>query len=335
MKVIDANKIQITYTKPDGLIVTPTIQKMNHGMTLNEDVDVSLNSLPPHAFVSVKKRTISVPASSPVGPQMLPMIPIENQAPMLPMADIPDAFERQSKFTYAIAPDIDDAPAIIPGYIKTSCLMECVKKCGSSGNKTDDNFDLGDTPEYPLPLPMAPRETFNNFFLKRDFLNTINDPNINYKYNMDYTTDYEVSTTPFVETKVVPPSNLGNPIPTLPDEKIPSNPILAVSDPILPENANMMRSRADTPIIDMLATQSNSMGKSLMGYIQAIGTSLKDYMSAMSKNEQINAVFKDNSKIITLLIAIAIGSFILKSGVSALAVGVIILIAIRNVQGIF
>jgi hypothetical protein len=213
--------------------------------------------------------------------------------------------------------------------------MECVKKCGSSGNKTDDNFDLGDTPEYPLPLPMAPRETFNNFFLKRDFLNTINDPNINYKYNMDYTTDYEVGTTPFVETKIVPPSNLGTPIPTLPDETVPSNPILAVSNAILPENANTIRSRADTPIIDMLANQSSSMGKSLMGYIQTIGTSLKDYMSAMSKNDTINTVFKDNAKLITLLIAVAVGSFILKSGISAVAVGIIILLALRNVQGIF
>ena len=85
----------------------------------------------------------------------------------------------------------------------------------------------------------------------------------------------------------------------------------------------------------MLATQSNSMGKSLMGYIQAIGTSLKDYMSAMSKNDTINTVFKDNAKLITLLIAVAVGSFILKSGISAVAVGIIILLALRNVQGIF
>jgi hypothetical protein len=58
-------------------------------------------------------------------------------------------------------------------------------------------------------------------------------------------------------------------------------------------------------------------------------------MSAMSKNDTINTVFKDNAKLITLLIAVAVGSFILKSGFSAVAVGIIILLALRNVQGIF
>jgi hypothetical protein len=55
----------------------------------------------------------------------------------------------------------------------------------------------------------------------------------------------------------------------------------------------------------------------------------------MSKNDTINTVFKDNAKLITLLIAVAVGSFILKSGFSAVAVGIIILLALRNVQGIF
>ena len=62
-----------------------------------------------------------------MGPTLLPAPNVENKAPMLPMADIPDAFEKQSRLTYAIAPNVDDGPDVIPGFVKTSCLLEAIK----------------------------------------------------------------------------------------------------------------------------------------------------------------------------------------------------------------
>jgi hypothetical protein len=144
---------------------------------------------------------------------------------------------------------------------------------------------------------------------------------------MDYTVDYEVSTTPFVQEKVVPPDELGSVIPSNHDVVVPKNQILAVSDLIVPV--------ADKPVVGMLADGSINAGRMIAEYARTISQWLSQYYTMLSKNETISQLFKDNAKIISVLIAIAAGSFIVNAGVSAVVVGIILLIALKNVSNLF
>jgi hypothetical protein len=331
MKVVSPTQVRLRFTDPNGKLRTPVITKKNHGFVKGDYVVVLVESKSPYSFVSLSKQNDST------GPTLLPVPDVENKSPMLPMADIPDAFEKQSQLTFAIAPDIDEGPRIIPGYVKTSCLLEAIDKCGKkSDDNKKSNFNLGTSTKMPLPLPMAPRETFSDMFLQRDFLNGINNMNIDYKSGMDYSVDYEVDTTPFVQTKIIPPAELGSVIPDNQDVKVPRNLVLAKSDAIIPaDTPGIVRSRADTPIVDMIANGTKSVGQSMSNYMKTIGAWLTQYYAGMQKNNAIQNMFQDNSKIIGVLIAIAVGSFIVNAGVSAIVVGIILLIALKSASGLF
>jgi hypothetical protein len=329
MKIVSPTQVRIKFTDPDGIFRTPVITKTNHGLVNGSDIVVLLKSTPPYTFVSLYDKNAKV---SPAGPQLLPSIEIKNQAPMLPIADIPNQFEQQ--LTYPISPDTS---RVIPGYVKTSCIMEAIQKCGKQDDDNkQSNFNLGTSTKMPLPLPLAPRETFSDLFLNQNYLNKIDDKNINYEEGMDYTVDFEISTTPFEQTQSVPENMLGNAIPRTPDFTRPLNPIAAETEQIVPDDyPNIIKSRADTPIVDLLAKSSMSVGTSAVNYAKVAGSWLSQYYSGMAKNDAISTVFKDNAKIISILIAVAVGSFIMNAGVSAVAVGVILLLAVKNVSGVF
>jgi len=201
-------------------------------------------------------------------------------------------------------------------------------------------MNLLESPAYPQPLPMAPRETFENVFLKRDFLNSIRDPNVDYRYNMDLTVDYEVTdTTPFApKTIQTPPSALGQTIPTLPTERDITNSVLEASGEILPPmpvKIPMGMSGADVPLVDMIKMNYTGYSKVANEYMSMIGKSLGDLYATLSKNDAISGIFKDNIKIISVLIAVAAGSFIVNAGMSAIVVGLILLFVTKNASGLF
>ncbi|AGE59008.1 hypothetical protein PBCVOR070422_175R, partial [Paramecium bursaria Chlorella virus OR0704.2.2] len=56
IKVVDANKVQVRYTKPGGAVVTPTVTKAKHGLKMDQLVDVTLKPTSPFALVSIKAR---------------------------------------------------------------------------------------------------------------------------------------------------------------------------------------------------------------------------------------------------------------------------------------
>jgi len=201
-------------------------------------------------------------------------------------------------------------------------------------------MNLLESPAYPQPLPMAPRETFENVFLKRDFLNSIRDPNVDYRYNMDLTVDYEVTdTTPFApKTIQTPPSALGQTIPTPPTERDITNSVLEASGEILPPmpvKIPMGMSGADVPLVDMIKMNYTGYSKVANEYMSMIGKSLGDLYATLSKNDAISGIFKDNIKIISVLIAVAAGSFIVNAGMSAIVVGLILLFVTKNASGLF
>jgi hypothetical protein len=201
-------------------------------------------------------------------------------------------------------------------------------------------MNLLESPAYPQPLPMAPRETFENVFLKRDFLNSIRDPNVDYRYNMDLTVDYEVTdTTPFApKTIQTPPSALGQTIPTPPTERDITNSVLEASGEILPPmpvKIPMGMSGADVPLVDMIKMNYTGYSKVANEYMSMIGKSLGNLYATLSKNDAISGIFKDNIKIISVLIAVAAGSFIVNAGMSAIIVGLILLFVTKNASGLF
>jgi hypothetical protein len=242
------------------------------------------------------------------------------------------------------------ASAIAPipdGYIQKSCLLQCIntceKKTPQTGAATDfqpGGMNLLESPAYPQPLPMAPRETFDNFFLKRDFLNGINDPNVDYRYNMDLTVDYETTnTTPFAPATIpTPPNALGQTIPIPPPMRNVTNEVLEASGAILPPmpvEIPTTISRADVPIVDMMKMNYSGYSVAVKEYMSSIGKSIGELYATLSKNDAISGIFKDNIKIISILIAVAAGSFIVNSGISAIVVGLILLFVTKNVSGLF
>jgi hypothetical protein len=60
IKVVNANKVQIQYTKPGGAVAKPVVNKAKHGLKLGQSVDVTLKAVAPYAFVSVKARDTGV-----------------------------------------------------------------------------------------------------------------------------------------------------------------------------------------------------------------------------------------------------------------------------------
>ena len=187
---------------------------------------------------------------------------------------------------------------------------------------------------------MAPRETFENVFLKRDFLNSIRDLNVDYRYNMDLTVDYEVANTvPFApKTIPTPPSALGQTIPIPPSTRDVTNSVLEASSAILspmPVETPTMLTGADIPFVDMIKMNYTGYGEVAKGYMSSIGKSLGELYATLSKNDAISGIFKDNIKIISVLIAVAAGSFIVNAGFSAIVVGLILLFVTKNVSGLF
>jgi hypothetical protein len=200
-------------------------------------------------------------------------------------------------------------------------------------------MNLFESPTYPQPLPMAPRETFDNIFLKKDLLNIIRDPNVDYRYNMDLTVDYEVATTPFApKTIPTPPSALGETIQIPSSDRDVTNYVLEASSAILssePVKIQRRVSNADIPLVDMIKMNYSGYSDVVKGYMSSIGKSLEDVYATLSKNDAISGIFRDNIKIISILIAVGAGSFIVNAGFSAIVVGLILLFVTKNVSGIF
>ena len=64
VKVIDANNVQIKYTKPDGKLIIMRTVKNAHNMKLNEAINVNLKNAAPYAFVSIAKKAAPAPAAT-------------------------------------------------------------------------------------------------------------------------------------------------------------------------------------------------------------------------------------------------------------------------------
>ena len=274
------------------------------------------------------------PKPTPVTPKPTPVA-----AKPAPNPTVVAIVEPTQKFTYPIAPVEDNRETPVPdGFIQKSCLLKCIDICEKKDSQPG-GMNLLESPQYPQPLPMAPRETFDNFFLKRDFLNSINDPNVDYRYNMDLTVDYETTnTTPFAPKPITaPPNELGQTIPVPPPIRNITNEVLEASGDILPplpvEIPTM--SRADVPIADMIQMNYSGYSKVVKEYMSSIGKSLGDLYATLSKNDAISGIFKDNIKIISVLIAVAAGSFIVNAGFSAIVVGLILLFVTKNASGLF
>jgi hypothetical protein len=157
---------------------------------------------------------------------------------------------------------------------------------------------------------------------------------------MDLTVDYEVANTvPFApKTIPTPPSALGQTIPIPPSTRDVTNSVLEASSAILspmPVETPTMLTGADIPFVDMIKMNYTGYGEVAKGYMSSIGKSLGELYATLSKNDAISGIFKDNIKIISVLIAVAAGSFIVNAGFSAIVVGLILLFVTKNVSGLF
>lgn len=323
--IIDANPSQarVKFTDPSGILRTPVIVQKNDYVN-GDNVVVLLKSKAPYVFVKLYKPN--------EGPTLLPAPDILDKPPILPMTEV---IKDQSvittpnnpqPLTFPIAPTSNDTT--FPDTVSTACVLDAIKKCGTKSSTMTGNFNLGAYTTMPMPVPMAPRSTFSD-----SFVNKINNNNI--INNIDYSVDLEVDSVPFVEYRTVPPKDLGEEIPSRGDTLVPRNPLKAASVPILDNEETPIMSRADVPIVDMLGNEGKAIGTSIATYIKQIGEMLFSYTKDFASNETISQVFKDNSKIIALLIAVAAGSFIMNAGISAIIVGIVLLIATKNVTSIF
>ncbi|AGE59421.1 hypothetical protein ATCVOR07043_427R [Acanthocystis turfacea Chlorella virus OR0704.3] len=324
--IIDANPSQarVKFTDPDGKLRTPVIVQKNDYVN-GDNVVVLLKSKAPYVFVKLYKPN--------EGPTLLPVPDILDKPPILPMTEVlkdqnvitvPNKIQ---PLTFPIAPASNDT--VFPDSVSTTCILDAIKKCGTKNSTMTGGFNLGSYTTMPMPTPMAPRSTFSD-----SFVNKINNNN-NIVNGIDYTVDLEVDTTPFVEYRTVPPQDLGEDIPSRGDTLVPRNILKAISDPIVDNEETPTMSRADVPIVDILGNSGQAVGTSVAMYVKQIGEMLFSYTKDLASNETISQVFKDNSKIIALLIAVAAGSFIMNAGISAIIVGVVLLIATKNVTKLF
>jgi hypothetical protein len=185
-------------------------------------------------------------------------------------------------------------------------------------------------PKYPLPLPMAPRETFDDSFLRPiTKKNIINDPeNVDYRYDMDLSVDYETRDDIFTpKVSKIPPGSLGDPIPIPPTEDLPSS-LLGATEPIVPSTEV---SRADVPLFDMIQFDYSKYARGVGKYASTVADALKRAFRMVTKNSSLSGVVQDNAKIITLLIAVGTGALIMKFGISALLVGLLAMFAAKTV----
>ncbi|AGE53538.1 hypothetical protein ATCVGM07011_431R [Acanthocystis turfacea Chlorella virus GM0701.1] len=323
--ILDANPAQarVKFTDPDGKLRTPVIVQKNDYVN-GDNVVVLLKSKAPYEFVKLYKPN--------EGPSMLPVPDITDRPPVLPMTEVlkdQSVITTQNNpqpLTFPIAPTSNDTT--FPDTVNTACVLDAIKKCGTKSSTMTGNFNLGAYTTMPMPVPMAPRSTFSD-----SFVNKINNNNI--INNIDYTVDLEVDTTPFVEYRSVPPKDLGEEIPSRGDTLVPRNILKASSVPIVDSEETPVMSRADVPIVDMLGNEGKAIGTSIAMYIKQIGEMIFSYTKDLASNETISQVFKDNSKIIALLIAVAAGSFIMNAGIAAIVVGIVLLIATKNVTKLF
>ena len=56
VKVINANRVQIKYTKPDKKVVIMTTVKKAHNMKIGEIINVGLKPAAPYVFVAIAKK---------------------------------------------------------------------------------------------------------------------------------------------------------------------------------------------------------------------------------------------------------------------------------------
>ncbi|AGE56969.1 hypothetical protein ATCVNEJV3_427R [Acanthocystis turfacea Chlorella virus NE-JV-3] len=323
--IIDANPSQarVKFTDPDGKLRTPVIVQKNDYVN-GDNVVVLLKSKAPYVFVKLYKPN--------EGPTLFPVPDILDKPPVLPMTEVLKdqnviaAPNKIQPLTFPIAPASNDT--VFPDSVSTTCILDAIKKCGTTNSTMTGNFNLGSYTTMPMPTPMAPRSTFSD-----SFVNKINNNNI--INNIDYTVDFEVDTMPFVEYRTVPPKDLGEEIPSRGDTLVPRNLLKAVTVPIVDNEETPVMSRADVPIVDILGTSGKTVGTSIAMYVKQIGEMLFSYTKDLASNETISQVFKDNSKIIALLIAVAAGSFIMNAGISAVVVGIVLLIATKNVTKLF
>lgn len=261
--------------------------------------------------------------------------PVSTTAPKTVPKPVPTA----PKSALRQAPIEGNVVTPIPGFIRKSCLLKCINNCEKNDGQPG-SMNMLESPDYPQPLPMAPRETFENLFLKRGVRNDINDPNVDYRYNMDLTVDYEMTDTTSFASKAVPipPSALGQTIAIPPAERRSTNEVLEASIPILPQTSPEPDTRvsyADVPLVDIIQKNYSGYSDAVKEYMSSIGKSLGGVYTTLSKNDAISAIFKDNIKIISILIAVAAGSFIVNAGFSAIVVGLILLFVTKNVSGLF
>ena len=157
---------------------------------------------------------------------------------------------------------------------------------------------------------------------------------------MDLTVDYETtSTTPFAPATIqTPPNSLGQTIPIPPPVRNITNEVLEASDAILPPmpvEIPTTMSRADVPIVDIIKMNYSGYSVAVKEYMSSIGKSIGELYATLSKNDAISGIFKDNIRVISVLIAVAAGSFIVNAGFSAIVVGLILLFVTKNVSGLF
>lgn len=67
VKVIDANQVQIKYTKPDTKLVIMKTSKAAHKMKLNEVIDVVLTLNTPWSFLGISKKGVPLPLTTDKG----------------------------------------------------------------------------------------------------------------------------------------------------------------------------------------------------------------------------------------------------------------------------
>jgi hypothetical protein len=70
-KVINANQVQIKFTKPDKKVVIMTATKNGHNMKLNESINIGLKNVAPYAFITIAKKSAPKPVPKPAANRVI------------------------------------------------------------------------------------------------------------------------------------------------------------------------------------------------------------------------------------------------------------------------